>query len=232
MVNTQDMANVAAVYRNGGVRIDPVTGAKTQVLSSEIANFVHLSNDVSGSYNESGTQFVKNRFGGKTGVDGGIFGSLHRHPDLVVATHHSDLNAAGNSGEGQKWINSLNKMNLVFPDNSNGPMAHTKRALGTALGSQSPRETRLHARPSPEALDLKLRRETTDSTLEAIKAKLHELTKEDKGFYMKTPNSAKNKDPLHKATLLLTAKDAYEKLKHYYLSPDNHQLHKIVVVDA
>jgi glutaminase len=244
MVNTPDMAKVAAVYRNGGVLMDPSAGA-TQVLPKAIADFVHGSNDVSGSYNESGTQFAKNKFGGKSGVDGGIFGSLHGHDGLVVATYHSDLNAAGNSGAGQKWIARLNKMKLAFPPDAapqradpprggimtrilsafsaNGAPAHNSQS---GLGTLSPGDLG----PSPRELDQRLGSQTTESSLDTLRTKLGALNGRE-GFYMKLPNFSKSKDPLLGAVKLLTAPDKQDRLKNYYLAEGDHQLHKVVVTD-
>jgi glutaminase len=248
MVNTQDMAKVAAVYRNGGRLIDRNTGVATQVLPKEIADIVHNSNTVSGSYNESGTQLAKNNFGGKTGVDGGIFGSLLGHPDLVVATHHSDLNAAGNSGEGQKWINLLNKLKLRLPQRAAPQQAAPQRAASrktglfgmfkntttvanrqSELSSIAPGELGL----SPLELDEKLRSETTTESLRAIASQLSAPPYDKKaGFYMKIPDVSKGKDQFVGVRRILTAADTKSVLKDYFLAEDDHQLHKVVVTDA
>jgi glutaminase len=232
MVNTQDMARVAAVYRNGGVLVDAKTGARTQALPKEIADCVSRSNDVTGSYNESGTQFAKNNFGGKTGVDGGIFGSLRGQSDpLVVAGHHSDLNAAGNPGEVQKYIGALSKLDLAFPQ----PPRSTDRlpaALGETSQSKPAELSPGKLGPSPREVDQQLHQETPDESLGVVRRQLRLLTADDKGFYMKAPDETKSKDPLLGATRLLTAKDNEGKWKNYYHASGNHQLHKVLVTDG
>jgi glutaminase len=227
MVNTRDMANVAAVYRNGGVRMNSASGEKISALPKETADFVQRSNEVSGSYNESGTQFVKSGFSGKTGVDGGIFGSLLGHDSLVVATHHSDLNAAGNSGEGQKWINELDKLNVAFPKKASF-MARFKSGAGTNdLRVMSKGELG----PSPRERDKQLRGETPSDVLDTIKNKLGSGEHEN-GFYLKQPDFSNGKDPLRGGTPLITAEDANGDLKKYTLAKGDHDLSKVVVTHA
>lgn len=231
MVNTEDMANVAAVFRSGGMQIDAQDGTRRRVLSTLIADYVRCSNDISGSYEESATQFMKNAFGGKTGVDGGIFGSLYRHANLVVATHHADLNPAGNSGEGQKWIATLNKLNLVLPS--------ARRAIpGMARGLIRARpmagQLPSHALgPSPREMDARLQFEMTPETRRALTNAMPVIDGVRRGFYAKTSDIRKAKDVAAEGTYVLLARDIHGRMKRYYhMSQDRHALEKIVVVDA
>lgn len=230
MVNTEDMANVAGVFRSGGVQVDVENGTRRRILPSSIADYVRCSNDISGSYEESGTQFRKNAFGGKTGVDGGIFGSLYRHPNLVVATHHADLNPVGNSGEGQKWISTLNKLNLVLP-------SARRAALGMARGLMRARpmagQLPSHALgPSPREMDATLQSEMTPETRRALTNAMPVIDGVRRDFYVKAPDIRKAKDIAVDATHVLLARDIHGRMKRYYhMSQDRHALEKIVVVD-
>ncbi|MFK0378872.1 glutaminase [Pandoraea sp. NPDC090278] len=231
MVNTEDMANVAAVFRSGGMQVAAEDGTRRQVLPASIADYVRCSNDISGSYEESGTQFAKNAFGGKTGVDGGIFGSLYRHANLVVATHHADLNPAGNSGEGQKWIGTLNKLNLVLP-------SARRAALGMARGLMRvrPMPERLpsHALgPSPREMDATLQSEMTRETRRALTNAMPVIDGVRRDFYAKAPDGHKAKDVAVDGAQVLLARDIHGRMKRYYhMSQDRHALEKIVVVDG
>jgi glutaminase len=222
MVNTRDMAAVAGVYRNGGMRVD-ASGEVIQVLPKEIAEYVHGSNAVSGSYNESGTQFAKNRFSGKTGVDGGIFGSLLGHPDLVVATHHSDLNAAGNSGEGQKWIGTLDKLDVAFPENTGSAMMpgtyHDLRTMQKGELGESPRE-----------MDDRLRSETQRNVLDAIEADLRSQGQEG-GFYLKSPDLSNGKDPLKGGETVAVQENVDGRPQRYTIAQSNHNRTQVKVTD-
>ncbi|MCI3203902.1 hypothetical protein DBA20_02860 [Pandoraea capi] len=230
MVNTEDMVRVAGVFRNEGVWVDGVDGARKQVLPAAIADYVRHSNDMGGSYEESGTQYAKNAFGGKTGVDGGIFGSLYRHANLVIATHHSDLNAAGNSGEGQKWINALNRLSLTFPSSPGtakaGSLPLTRvRSIATrmpigALGL------------SPRDVDRRLQMDMTDETRRSLMDAMPLIDGAPQQFYAKAPDGRKSKDQTFGGTLLVSAADIHGTMKRYYhMSKDRHALGKVVVVD-
>jgi len=230
MVNTEDMANVAAVFRSGGMQIAAEDGRRRQVLPASIADYVRCSNDISGSYEESGMQFAKNAFGGKTGVDGGIFGSLYRHANLVVATHHADLNPAGNSGEGQKWISTLNKLNLVLPSARRatlGMMRGLMRARPMAGRLPS-----LALGPSPREMDTTLQSEMTLETRRALTNAMPVIDGVRRDFYVKAPDVRKAKDVAVDGMHVLLARDIHGRMKRYYhMSQDRHALEKIVVVD-
>lgn len=230
MVNTADMANVAGVFRSGGMQVAAEDGKRRQVLPASIADYVRCSNDISGSYEESGTQFRKNAFGGKTGVDGGIFGSLYRHANLVVATHHADLNPAGNSGEGQKWIGTLNKLNLVLP-------SARRATLGIARGLMRarPMAEQLPSRalgPSPHEMDATLQSKMTPETRGALTNAMPVIDGVRRDFYVKALDVRKAKDVAADGTHVLLARDIDGRMKRYYhMSQDRHALEKIVVVD-
>lgn len=230
MVNTEDMANVAAVFRSGGLQVDAIHGTRKQILPALVADYVRCSNDISGSYEESEAQLRKNAFGGKTGVDGGIFGSLYRHANLVVATHHADLNPAGNSGEGQKWISTLNKLNLVLP-------SARRATLGMASGLMRARPTAgqlpSHALgPSPREVDTTLQSEMTPETRRVLTNAMPVIDGMRRDFYAKAPDIRKAKDVAIDGTHVLSARDIHGRMKRYYhMSRDRHALEKIVVVD-
>ncbi|VVE43317.1 Glutaminase 1 [Pandoraea aquatica] len=230
MVNTEDMANVAAVFRSGGVQVDVENGTRRQILPASIANYVRCSSDISGSYEESGTQFRKNAFGGKTGVDGGIFGSLYRHANLVVATHHADLNPAGNSGEGQKWIGTLNKLNLVMPSKRRATSGMARGLMRARLMAEQLPSYALG--PSPREMDAMLQAEMTAQTRRALTDAMPVVDGERRDFYAKTPSIRKAKGVAVDGTQVLLAPDIHGRMKRYYhMAQDRHALEKIVVVD-
>ncbi|WP_245725490.1 hypothetical protein [Pandoraea oxalativorans] len=224
------MANVAAVFRSGGMQVEAKDGTHRQVLPALIADYVRCSNDIGGSYEESEAQLRKNAFGGKTGVDGGIFGSLYRHANLVVATHHADLNPAGNSGEGQKWIGTLNKLNLVLP-------SARRATLGMASGLMRARpmagQLPSHALgPSPREMDATLQSAMTPETRRALTNAMPVIDGVRRDFYAKAPDVRKAKDVTVDATHVLLARDIHGRMKRYYhMTQDRHALEKIVVVD-
>jgi hypothetical protein len=81
-------------------------------------------------------------------------------------------------------------------------------------------------------MDERLRGETPDDSLNIVRQRLRELTGNNEDFYMKAPNETKSKDPLLRATKLLTAQDKNGRLKNYYYVRDSHRLHKVLVTEA
>lgn len=230
MVNTEDAARIKA-----GLRTGRYAGTAGRFMSAEKAEVLTRSTAVHGMYDESGHIFTNTGASAKSGVDGGLIGSLpskiHGNPDIIFASHHAALNPKGNSLEGNRWLEKLSSMPLIFADDKKLSKVSTlaKGALRNVRDKAAP-AIAVPAR-SPEAMDLELRAGMADGGVQRLEAALnHRLGDHYKGgFYLKEAKSGKS---LNGASLLLTETDKKGNDKHYYHVPDKHNIEKVIVTWA
>ena len=101
MVNTKDIAMMAAVLAGGG--INPVTGE--QVVPRWVVRRVLAVMATSGMYDEAGEWFTEVGIPAKSGVSGGILGALPGQ--IGMAAFSPRLNEHGNSVRGIKLFRKL-----------------------------------------------------------------------------------------------------------------------------
>jgi glutaminase len=111
MLRTQDAAMAFGTIANRGVH--PRT--KEQLIPANVAEHVFNGLADHGAYDESRYWYSKVLLHSKTGVDGGIMGTLEAHRRMVISGRHPDLNMRGNSIEVLKWIKKLATWRLYWP---------------------------------------------------------------------------------------------------------------------
>lgn len=226
-VNTKDLAAMGAMFENHGALVDPVAGS-TKVLDPRVADFVSRNTVMTGSYDEAGEALIKHHAPVKSGVEGGMMGTVETADGrkFGVGAYHPDLNAAGNSGASQKYLQSISQKRIALPGEEG---AYQEK--GHSLTSTSPGEFG----ESPHEMDARLKNATMPQTASAIEQALQQRSAGNKAYYMKEPtpySEAKNKNLMLGGEKLLTAPDSEGKLKDYVLAPSTHQLNKIRVLGA
>lgn len=230
MVNTEDSARVRASLRTG-----KYLGTETRFLPVEMADLLNRSTAVHGMYDESGRLFVTTGAAVKSGVDGGLMGSLpskiRGNPDIIFASHHAALNSKGNSLEGDRWLQKLSLMPLIFADDEKISKASvlTKGLLRKVRG-KTPHVAAVPMR-SPEAMDRDLRAGMTEGGEQRLNNELERMLglNYKGGFYLKEAKSAKS---LNGAQLLLEEADERGNGKRYYRVPDKHNIEKVIVTSV
>jgi len=112
MVTTLEVAYAFGMIANGGVH--PKT--KRPHVPHHVARHVFDGLARHGAYDESQIWHRQVALHSKTGVDGGIVGTLELHRDMVVSGRHPLLNRKGNSIEAYKWIKHLAGWQLIWPN--------------------------------------------------------------------------------------------------------------------
>lgn len=222
-VNTKDLAAMAGTFENKGRRVDP-DGGKEQVFDPKTADAVKRTNVVSGSYNESGTEYVKAHAGVKTGVEGGIMGTVET-PDgqrVAAGAYHPDLNAAGNSGAGQKYLHGIAGKTSVFPSQE-----AAYRAAGSDVRSARPGEFG----ESPYDMNKRLMQNVQPGVADMLHAASLDLQPQNGGaFYLK---NASAHDAKHKSTAdetpVLSVQNQDGSRTHYAFADASHALSKFRV---
>ena len=226
-IKTPELANLAATLENRGTLVREDGGEPVKVMEPHVADFVNRNNAMTGSYDESGKVFVKHHAPVKSGVEGGLMGTVETANGLKLGAgaYHPHLNAAGNSDAGQKMLHTLSQLNLTTVPDQRGAGGHgpLQQMQPHALGE------------SAYEMDNRLKDLTTPETHGAIRQALAERNPDRTGYYMKQPTAyseAKNKNIMVGAEPLLTAQDNNGDLKQYVLASSDHQLQKIRVLDA
>ena len=156
LVNVQDLAVMGATLANGGVQ--PITGER--VLTAEICRQVQSVMTSAGMYNGAGQWLFDVGIPAKSGVSGGILGTLPGQ--LGIATFSPRLDSKGNSVRGVKVFEQLSHnmgLHLMATEPFGGDALRdiTKDGDTTTIHAQgtlnfSAAEELLHSMHSPGSL--------------------------------------------------------------------------------
>lgn len=220
-VTTKDLAAMAGMFANKGVRVDP-DGTRERVFGAKTADAVSRTNVVSGSYDEAGLRYVKAHTSVKTGVEGGIMGTVetadgHR---VAVGAYHPDLNATGNSGAGQKYLHSFSEKRIAFPSEE-----AAYRAAGEEVREARPGEFG----ESPYDMNERLMGSAEPGIADMLRAVSLDLQPENGGaFYVKdaATHDAKHKPNTDETPILGVQNQNGNRINYSFVNA-NHTLSKI-----
>lgn len=212
MVTTEELAHAFAMIANGGRH--PKSGHT--YVRSDVAKHVFDGLAKHGAYDESGLWYRQIALHSKTGVDGGIVGTLEAHPRMVVCGRHPLLNRRGNSIEAYKWIKKLAGWQLRWP-------------VGRPLHAPLP-DPIVTGEATHEALWGKM----SAAAQRQLEARVKDQPKRypnSNGFHLKPYG---NKDRIAEGAMLLMSSTDKEGVRqnYYYLEEDKYFSVKILVQAA